>query len=105
MTYASCGAWLPRVPKTQDYPDLPQPRWHKEFSHPLLNPVEGKLPVARSAAILAEYDTGKAIGAPPLKWSRHAALTCCHSWNTFGIEDTTQVGIDPRDEFVEVGAL
>jgi hypothetical protein len=62
--------------------------------------MEGELPVALSAAILAEDNTGKAIRAPPLKWSRHAALTCCHGWNTFRIKDATQVGINPRNEFV-----
>jgi hypothetical protein len=67
--------------------------------------VEGEMLVALSAAILAEYDAGKAIRAPPLKWSRHAALACRHSWNSFRIEDATQVGINSRNEIVEIGAL
>ena len=62
-------------------------RWHEVVSGPFLNSVKRKLLVRLSAALLAEYKHGKAVRAPPLEWSRLAALACSHCWNAFGIKE------------------
>jgi hypothetical protein len=67
--------------------------------------VEGKLPVGFSAILLAEHKCREAVRAPPLKQSRRAALAHCCSWNTLIIEEAMQVGVHPRNEFLDVGAL
>jgi len=45
-------------------------------------PCGKESPVGFSAAILAEYESREAIGAPPFKWRRQAELACCRSWHT-----------------------
>jgi hypothetical protein len=71
-----------------------------------MNPVERKLPVGCSATLLAENKCREAVRAPPLKWSRHAALArCCTSRNTLIIEEAMQVGVYPRNKFLDVGVL
>jgi len=49
--------------------------------------VKRKLQVGLSAALLAEYKGRKAVGAPPLEWSRLAALACSCQWNALRIEE------------------
>src|SRR5258708_39834036 len=91
MAHNLIWAWIPGVPKLQAYPSLPQPRWHKVFSHPFLNPVKRKQLVQPSAAPLTKYECRKAIGAPPLKWSRLAALACSRHWNSLRIKEAAHV--------------
>jgi hypothetical protein len=67
--------------------------------------VEGKLPVGFLATLLAEHKHREAVGAPPLKRGRLAALAHCCCWNTLIIEEAMQVGVHPRNEFLDVGAL
>jgi hypothetical protein len=67
--------------------------------------VEREPLVGLLATLLAEYKSRKAVGAPPLKWSRHAALARCRSLNALRIEEAKQVGANPRDKFLNVGAL
>jgi len=86
MTYSLIWAWFPRMPKLQAHPNIPQPRWHEVVSSLFLNSVKRKLLVQLLAALLAEYKRGKAVRAPPLEWSRLAALACSCHWNAFGIK-------------------
>src|SRR5260370_7997074 len=90
MAHNLIWAWIPGVPKLQAYPSLLQPRWHKVFSHPFLNPVKRKQLVRPSAAPLTKYKCRKAIGAPPLKQSRLAALACSCSYNSLKIKEAAQ---------------
>ena len=57
------------------------------------------------AACLAEHNSRKAVSAPPLKWSRHAALAHCCSWDTLRKEEAARVGANPRNKFFHEGAL
>src|SRR5258708_25874450 len=98
-------AWIPRVPKLQAYPSLLQTRWQKVFSHPFLNPVKRKQLVRPSAAPLTKYECRKAIGAPPLKRSRLAALACSRHWNSLRIEEAVQVRANLRNKIFNVGVL
>jgi len=67
--------------------------------------VERELPVGFSAAILAEYESREAIGAPPFKWRRQAELACCRSWHTLSTKETIQVRTNPRDKVFHVRVL
>jgi hypothetical protein len=58
-----------------------------------------------SAAPLAEHKRREAVSAPPLKWRRQAALAHCCSRDTLIVEEATKVGIYPRNEVFNVGAL
>ena len=58
-----------------------------------------------SATLLAEHRSRKAVGAPPLKWIRHATLAHCRSPGTLRIEEATQVGANPRNKLFHIGAL
>jgi hypothetical protein len=62
--------------------------------------VERKLPAGFPGTLLAEHKGREEVGAPPLKWSRHAALAHCCSRNALIIEEAIQVGIYPRNEFL-----
>jgi hypothetical protein len=61
--------------------------------------------VGVSATLLAEHRSRKAVGAPPLKWIRHATLAHCRSPGTLRIEEATQVGANPRNKLFHIGAL
>jgi len=67
--------------------------------------VERESPVGFSAAILAEYKSREAIGAPPFKWRRQAELACCRSWHTLSTKETIQVRTNPRDKVFHVCVL
>ena len=58
-----------------------------------------------SATLLAEHKSKKAGSAPPLKWSRHAALAHCCGWDALRMEEATQVGVNPRNKIFHEGAL
>ena len=87
MTHNVIRTWIPRVSKVQAHPNLPQPRRLEVVSHPFLNPVKRKQLVQLSAALLAEYRCRKTVGAPPLKWSRLAALACSCCRNALRIDE------------------
>ena len=87
MSHNLIRAWISRVPKLQAHPNLPQPRWHKVPSHPFLNSVKRKQLVRLSAALFAEYKRRKTVRAPPLKWSRLAALARSRCRNALRIDE------------------
>ena len=61
--------------------------------------------VQPSAAPLTKYECRKAIGAPPLKQSRLAALACSCRWNSLRIEEAAQVRANLRNKIFNVGVL
>jgi hypothetical protein len=89
----------------QTHPDLPQPRWNEVVSRPLLNPVKRKQPVRLSAALLAEDKHGKAVRAPPLEWSRLAALARSNCQNALRVKEAAQVRANLGDKFFNVAVL
>src|SRR5260370_41489065 len=105
MAHNLIWAWIPGVPKLQACPSFLQPQWDKVFSHPFLNPVKRKQLVRPLAAPLTKYECRKAIRAPPLKWSRLAALACSCHWNSLRIEEAAQVRANLRNKIFNVGLL
>ena len=57
------------------------------------------------ATLLADHKSRKAVSAPLLKWSRHAALAHCCGRDALRMEEATRVGVNPRNELFHEGAL
>ena len=67
--------------------------------------MERKPTVGVSATLFAEHERWKAVCAPPLKRSRHAALAHCCLRDTFRLEEAIQVGANPRNKLFHIGML
>jgi hypothetical protein len=67
--------------------------------------MEWKPKVRLLAALLAEHESREAVSAPPLKWSRHAALAYRCGRNTLGIENAMQVVVNPENKLLYVGVF